>query len=106
MSKLIEVVNDRFGTEFNEADQLFFDAVEEHLVGEGELDQARFGADLCPVRRLAPRYQWTASVQDAALRVTASEDAVIDFRLWPPIPGIERVECARDLDAGRLEVGE
>ena len=40
LSKLIEVVNDRFGTEFNEADQLFFDAVEEHLVGEGELDQA------------------------------------------------------------------
>jgi len=40
LSKLIEVVNDRFGTEFTDADQLFFDAVEEHLVGEQGLGEA------------------------------------------------------------------
>jgi len=40
LSKLIEVVNDRFGTEFTEADQLFFDSVEEHLAQEGALEEA------------------------------------------------------------------
>ncbi len=40
LSRLIEVVNERFGTEFTEADQLFFDGVEAHLVEDGHLDEA------------------------------------------------------------------
>lgn len=40
LSRLIDVVNQRFGTEFTEADQLFFDSVEEHLARGGRLDEA------------------------------------------------------------------
>ncbi len=42
LSKVIEVVNARFGTDFTEADQLFFDQIEEDLVADATLaEQAR-----------------------------------------------------------------
>jgi type I restriction enzyme R subunit len=40
LSKLIDVVNERFGTEFNEADQLFFDQIVEEALRVDELQQA------------------------------------------------------------------
>ena len=40
LSQLIDVVNERFGTEFNQADQLFFDQVVETAVGDAALKQA------------------------------------------------------------------
>ena len=39
LSKVIEVVNARFGTDFTEADQLFFDQIEEDLVADATLAQ-------------------------------------------------------------------
>ena len=40
LSKLIDVINDRFGTDFNDADQLFFDQIVEAAVSDGELRRA------------------------------------------------------------------
>ena len=40
LSKLIDVVNDRFGTEFTEADQLFFDQIVEDATADSTLAQA------------------------------------------------------------------
>ena len=40
LSRLIDVVNDRFGTDFNQADQLFFDQIIEAAVLDGSLRQA------------------------------------------------------------------
>ena len=40
LSKLIELVNDRFGTDFNAADQLFFDQIVETAAGDAVLRQA------------------------------------------------------------------
>ena len=40
LSKLIDVVNDRFGTEFTEADQLFFDQIVEDATADSALAQA------------------------------------------------------------------
>jgi len=40
LSKLIDVVNDRFGTDFNEADQLFFDQIVEDASSDSSLVQA------------------------------------------------------------------
>lgn len=40
LSRLIDVVNERFGTDFNEADQLFFDQIVEAAMGVDELQQA------------------------------------------------------------------
>jgi type I restriction enzyme, R subunit len=40
LSRLIDVVNDRFGTDFNQADQLFFDQIVEAAVSDGALKQA------------------------------------------------------------------
>ena len=37
LSKLIDVVNERFGTDFNDADQLFFDQIVEAAVNDDEL---------------------------------------------------------------------
>ena len=39
-SRLIDVINDRFGTDFNEADQLFFDQIVEEAVMDGSLQMA------------------------------------------------------------------
>ncbi len=40
LSQLIDVVNERFGTDFNQADQLFFDQIVEAAVGDDGLRQA------------------------------------------------------------------
>lgn len=40
LSQLIDVINDRFGTEFNQADQLFFEQLIETAVRSEELQQA------------------------------------------------------------------
>ena len=40
LSQLIDVVNDRFGTDFNEADQLFFDQIVEAALSDEGLRQA------------------------------------------------------------------
>lgn len=40
LSRLIDVVNDRFGTDFNHADQLFFDQIVEAAISDAALKQA------------------------------------------------------------------
>ncbi|BAU10237.1 type I restriction-modification system R subunit [Leptolyngbya sp. NIES-3755] len=40
LSQLIGLINDRFGTDFNQADQLFFDQIIETAVNSSELQQA------------------------------------------------------------------
>ena len=40
LSRLIDVVNDRFGTDFNQADQLFFDQIVEAALSNSALRQA------------------------------------------------------------------
>ncbi len=40
LSRLIDVLNERFGTDFNEADQLFFEQIEETAAGDEHLRQA------------------------------------------------------------------
>lgn len=40
LSRLIDVVNDRFGTDFTDADQLFFDQIIEAAVGDASLKEA------------------------------------------------------------------
>ncbi|HEX9926804.1 MAG TPA: type I restriction endonuclease subunit R, partial [Anaerolineae bacterium] len=40
LSKVIDIVNDRFGTDFNQADQLFFDQIIEAATDSEELKQA------------------------------------------------------------------
>jgi type I restriction enzyme R subunit len=40
LSRLIDIVNDRFGTDFNQADQLFFDQIIEAAITDANLKQA------------------------------------------------------------------
>ncbi len=40
LSQLIDIVNERFGTDFNQADQLFFDQLVEVAAGDDGLKQA------------------------------------------------------------------
>lgn len=40
LSKLVDVVNDRFGTDFNQSDQLFFDQIVEAAMNDADLKQA------------------------------------------------------------------
>jgi type I restriction enzyme R subunit len=39
LSEIINVLNNRFGTEFNDADKLFFDQIEEELVADDKLSE-------------------------------------------------------------------
>jgi len=39
LSKIINVLNDKYGTDFTEADKLFFDQIEEELFADGKLKQ-------------------------------------------------------------------
>lgn len=40
LSQLIDVINERFGTDFNQADQLFFDQIVEAAMGDEDLRRA------------------------------------------------------------------
>jgi type I restriction enzyme R subunit len=40
LSKLIDIVNERFGTDFNQADQLFFDQIVEEAIADERLKEA------------------------------------------------------------------
>ncbi|MDO8768039.1 MAG: type I restriction endonuclease [Burkholderiaceae bacterium] len=40
LSRLIDVINERFGTDFTDADQLFFDQIIEAAIAEGSLQEA------------------------------------------------------------------
>ncbi len=40
LSRLIDIVNERFGTDFNQADQLFFDQIVEAAMADEALKQA------------------------------------------------------------------
>ncbi len=40
LSRLIDVVNERFGTDFTDADQLFFDQIIEAAIADGSLREA------------------------------------------------------------------
>jgi len=40
LSRLIDILNDRFGTNFKPGDQLFFDSIREDAVADPELRQA------------------------------------------------------------------
>jgi len=40
LSKLIDILNERFGTEFKPGDQLFFDSIREDAVADSDLRQA------------------------------------------------------------------
>ena len=40
LSRLIDKINERFGTEFTDADQLFFDQIAEAAIGDESLQQA------------------------------------------------------------------
>ncbi|MDE0432911.1 MAG: type I restriction endonuclease [Bryobacterales bacterium] len=50
LSQLIDIVNERFGTDFNQADQLFFDQIIEAAVGDESL---RHAAEVNPENRFA-----------------------------------------------------
>ena len=50
LSQLIDIVNERFGTDFNQADQLFFDQIVEAAVGDESL---RHAAEVNPENRFA-----------------------------------------------------
>ena len=50
LSQLIDIVNERFGTDFNQADQLFFDQIVEAAVGDEGL---RHAAEVNPEERFA-----------------------------------------------------
>ena len=50
LSRLIDLINDRFGTEFTEADQLFFDQIIEAAMLDDDLKQA---ADANPEDKFA-----------------------------------------------------
>ena len=50
LSQLIYIVNERFGTDFNQADQLFFDQIVEAAVGDESL---RHAAEVNPENRFA-----------------------------------------------------
>ncbi|MEZ9764337.1 type I restriction endonuclease subunit R [Vibrio splendidus] len=40
LSELVDLLNDRFGTDFNQADQLFFDQIQQEAVGSEKLQMA------------------------------------------------------------------
>ena len=48
LSQLIDVINERFGTDFNQADQFFFDQIVEAAVGDDGLRRS------CEVRSCEP----------------------------------------------------
>lgn len=66
LSEIIHILNDRFGTEFNNADKLFFDQIEEELVTDEKLqmqaqsnsmDNFKYGFDEAFLAKLIERME-------------------------------------------------
>jgi type I restriction enzyme R subunit len=66
LSEIIHILNERFGTEFNNADKLFFDQIEEELVGDEKLqmqaqsntiDNFKYGFDEAFLAKLIERME-------------------------------------------------
>ena len=74
LSRLIDVINERFGTDFNQADQFFFDQIVEAAVGDDGLRQA---AAVNPRRSLGwcPRTFWITCSWSGWIRTKRSSSA-------------------------------
>ncbi|MEZ4225972.1 MAG: type I restriction endonuclease [Polyangiaceae bacterium] len=75
LSEIIEVLNDRFGTDFTKADQLFFDQVIEEAKADGEMVQQAHANDLDNFSLAAKQ-----KVQDLMIaRLEDNEDIVTKY---------------------------
>jgi len=75
LSKLIEILNERFGTEFKPADQLFFDAIKEDAMSDSKLRRA---AEVNTLENFG--YVFRKALDDLFIeRMDANEDITAKF---------------------------
>ena len=83
LSQLIDIVNQRFGTDFNKADQLFFDQIVEAAVADDELRQT---AEVNPEGKFDLVFR---SLIERLLveRIDQNEDIYVPLHERPPVQG-------------------
>ncbi|MDA3872322.1 MAG: DEAD/DEAH box helicase family protein [Candidatus Marinimicrobia bacterium] len=85
LSEIIEVLNERFGTEFEEADKLFFDQIEEELIQDEKLqtqarvnkiDTFKYAFDDMFLKKLIERMDQNQDIFDKIVENKAFGDSV------------------------------
>ena len=90
LSEIIEVLNERFGTEFEEADKLFFDQIEEELIQDEKLqtqarvnkiDTFKYAFDDMFLKKLIERMDQNQDIFDKIVENKAFGDSVRNLML-------------------------
>ena len=86
LSQLIDVVNERFGTDFNQADQLFFDQIVEAAMSDDGLRQAAAGTFGDPQHVEDDGFEWVAMESRHRLGKGMFVAQVVGKSMEPAIP--------------------
>jgi len=90
LSEIIEVLNERFGTEFEEADKLFFNQIEEELIQDenlqtqarvNKIDTFKYAFDDMFLKKLIERMDQNQDIFDKIVENKAFGDSVRNLML-------------------------
>ena len=90
LSEIIKLLNDRFGTDFSEADKLFFDQIEEEMVLDNKLgvqaksntiDNFKYGFEDVFVSKLVERMDQNQDIFNKIMEDTTFAGVVKDYLL-------------------------
>ena len=90
MSEIINLLNDRFGTDFTEADKLFFDQIEEEMVMDEKLgvqaktntiDNFKYGFEDVFIAKLVDRMEQNQDIFNKIMDDKAFASVVKDYLL-------------------------
>jgi type I restriction enzyme R subunit len=97
LSEIIDILNERFGTDFNEADKLFFDQIEEELLNDEKLkmqaksntiDNFKYGFEEAFLAKLIERMEDNQNIFEKILNDQEFGEAV---RKWMLTKVYERI---------------
>jgi len=90
LSEIIDVLNDRFGTDFDKADKLFFDQIEEELFNDetlkqqamnNDIDNFKYGFEEVFIHKLIDRMDNNQKIFDKVMDSADFKKAVQDWLL-------------------------
>ena len=90
LSEIIKLLNDRFGTDFSEADKLFFDQIEEEMVLDNKLgvqaksntiDNFKYGFEDVFISKLVERIDQNQDIFNKIMEDTTFAGVVKDYLL-------------------------
>ena len=112
LSEIVKILNDRFGTDFTEADKLFFDQIEEELVSDEKLgtqakintiENFKFGFDDVFIAKLIDRMDQNQDIFNKIMDDKAFSSVVKDYLIKKVY---KRLNTQEEDEAVKIDVGQ